>query len=121
MTLTELLASLGFALLLTVLTEGAVAFLMTRKARYVLYNYWCNLLTNPLLNLMLFAVRGMHPPGAVIWLCILCGEAAVFFGEAYLCKRMDGGKQARRWYLRFSLLTNAASFLLGLIFIYTAL
>ena len=111
--MSALLSALGFALLLTVLSEGTAAYLLMRSPRYVLFNYWCNVLTNPLLNLGLFLLRRMQIP---VWAergYILAAELLVVLAEAAICGAADRHALPKRKYLRFSVITNAVSFLLG--------
>ena len=103
-----LLSGLSFALVLTVLTEAVVTLIVTRKRRYVLFNYWCNVLTNPALNLILFGVRRITGDAADWAVAIL--EIAVLFAECALYNRFDGHRRSIRWYFLLSLLTNAVSF-----------
>ena len=106
-----LLSGLAFALVLTVLTEGIVTLIVTRKWRYVLFNYWCNVLTNPPLNLILFGVRSITGDAAYWAVAVL--EIAVLFIECALYDKFDGHRRSKHRYFLLSLVTNAASFSLG--------
>ncbi len=86
---------------------------MTRKPRYLLLNLWCNTLTNPLLNVLLFCIRqtGAPAPFSAFALGIL--EIAVVFAEFAVYRLADAKKQNNKWYFRLSLVTNAVSFSIG--------
>ena len=103
-----LLSGIAVALVLTILIEGIVTLIFTRKWRYVLFNYWCNVLTNPALNLILYCVRSITGSDAYSAVVIL--EIAVLFTECALYQRFDRHRRSTRWYFLLSLLTNAVSF-----------
>ena len=68
----------------------------------------------PLLNLGLFLLRRMQIP---VWAergYILAAELLVVLAEAALCRLLDGRQLPQKQYLRFSLVTNAVSFFIGL-------
>lgn len=101
-----LLAALG----LTIAVEGAAMLLFTRRWRFVYYSLLVNLLTNPLLNLvLLFVARSGSLPLYYVVLAAL--EVAVVFGEGALYAKLCGwaGKKA----LVVSLILNALSYGLG--------
>lgn len=99
--------SLYVALLTTVVIEGAVMLALTRNWNWVRQNLYCNLVTNPLLNLTLVLLR----PAQFRWLLIAVLELAVLFGEAGLYRAMSGTRFRRC--LLYSFVTNAASFAAG--------
>ncbi len=103
-----LLSNLAYALLLTIVIEAAVALIFTRKRRYVLYSYLCNVLTNPALNLILYGVRCVTGDAAYWAVALL--EIAVLFAECAIYRRLDARRRSVRWYFLLSLVTNAASF-----------
>lgn len=111
--LSALPGTLSSALVLTVVIEGTITLCITRKARYLLFNLWCNALTNPLLNLMLFGIRCLTDTAWIYWCCVLLGEIAVLFAEFAVYRLADTKKQNTGWYFRLSLVTNAVSFSLG--------
>ena len=108
-----LLSNLAYALTLTILIEGAVTLLITRSKRFLLFNYWCNCLTNPLLNLAAWFLLGQTSSGAAYWAFAAVGETLVLFSEYWLYGKFDGRQQPKRRYFLLSLVTNAASFAAG--------
>jgi len=106
-----LLTTLSAALILTVVIEGAVTLILTRSKRFLLFNYWCNCLTNPLLNLALWFIR--RETGDSAYWAVAIGEIMVLLSEYLLYYIIDGKKLPRRKYFRLSLITNGASFGIG--------
>lgn len=111
--LSVLLTNFAAALILTVLIEGIVTILLTRKPRYLLFNFWCNALTNPLLNLALFCIRSAAVSAAIYPCAVGIGEIAVVCAEYTVYRCIDAKKQSNKWYFRLSLVTNAVSFCTG--------
>ena len=104
--------SMLLALALTVLVECGLA-LFFRSRRLVYAVFLCNLLTNPLLNLILllyYTYIGRH----YYWLVIAALEICVFIAEALLLRLMMRYTAKRAFAL--SLLFNGCSFLVGLVF-----
>lgn len=111
--LAVLLTNLSAALILTVLTEGILTLLLTRRPRYLLFNFWCNALTNPLLNLALFGIRCVTDRAGIYACAVGIGEIAVVLAEYAVYRHVDAKQQRNQWYFRLSLATNAFSFLTG--------
>ncbi len=105
-------ARLLWALLLTVLIEGALTVLITRDRRKLRHNFLCNVITNPILNItamLLHVLAGL--PG--YYLCLFIGEPLVVLAEWRLYI-LFGEKSSKKAFL-LSLLTNALSLLAGLL------
>lgn len=102
--------NLLYALLLTIIAEGLVLLLVTRKKSWVLQSVYCNLVTNPSLNLLLLFVRP-HIGSAAETALIAVLELAVVISEALLYRAMAG--ERLRKCLLLSLAANAASYLSG--------
>lgn len=98
------------ALILTVVIEAAVMFAMTRSKEWVKFNLYCNLITNPLLNLGLMYVT-RHAEG-LYFFALLTGELLVLISEWILYKLMSDANSAK-CFVR-SLVTNAVSCAIGL-------
>lgn len=100
------------ALIATILIEGIVTILVTRSWKWVWYNFLCNIVTNPLLNLSIsFFVNKIY--GSWIYVFII-GEAVVLFSEMWLLKLMSGETYKKCFFI--SLITNLVSCVAGLIF-----
>jgi len=101
-----------WALLLTLIIEGAAVLIIFRRAKYVCYSVLCNLLTNPALNLLLalsvniFGGRAYYPLLITSELAVIFIEAAVY---RYIC-----GFGTRKSVL-LSAVLNALSFAAGLL------
>ncbi len=101
-------------LLLTIAIEAGIAYICgikQRKEQRMLL--LCNLLTNPLLNLALYAKQyfsGIPFPFYVL----LLFELLIVFAESFLLHFLCGAKNRR--FLPVSFLCNAASFGVGLLF-----
>lgn len=119
------------ALILTCLIEAAVTFVVicVRKAafqagsvltdigrkdlRMIYYNLLCNMLTNPLLNLSLFAAARLGADHGTIMIMIAIGEICVVISEYGLYRLMS--QESRGFCFVLSLITNAASYLTGVL------
>lgn len=101
-------------LLLTIAVEAGIAYICgikQRKEQRMLL--LCNLLTNPLLNLALYAKQyfsGIPFP----FYALLLFELLIVFAESFLLHFLCGAKNRR--FLPVSFLCNAASFGVGLLF-----
>ena len=101
-------------LLLTIAIEAGIAYICgikQRKEQRMLL--LCNLLTNPLLNLALYAKQyfsGIPFP----FYALLLFELLIVFAESFLLHFLCGAKNRR--FLPVSFLCNAASFGVGLLF-----
>ena len=70
-------------LLITIIVEGIIIFLLFRKKIYVYYSLLCNMLTNPLLNLLLlFTVKILGQESYFLSLIVL--EIAAIITEAII-------------------------------------
>ena len=104
--MTELL----IALVMTVLTEGAVILMLTRSWERVQHSLWCNLVTNPTVNLLLLFLRPvLSSPAERAVIAVL--EIAVVISEAFLYRAMERDPFSRCFFR--SLAANAVSFLSG--------
>ena len=103
----EVLAALFAALLLTLLLEGLFVLLVTRKKSFVLTSFAGNLVTNPLLNVILLAV-GSSPLRLPVLIAL---ELAAVLVEALLYRYVTEEKRSRC--LLLSLGANAVSYFLG--------
>lgn len=98
---------------LTILVEGGIIALLFRRFHFVYVSFLCNLLTNPLVNLLLLlAVRllgeGAYTPStAVLEIAAVIAEACIY--------RMLAGFSAWKS-IGVSFLLNAASYGAGLAF-----
>lgn len=100
------------ALVLTVLVEGAVAGAWLHSWHGVYVSFLCNLLTNPLLNLLLWLGCRAFGQAAYGWMLAPL-ELAVVAVEAALMGSLCGLTRKRAALL--SLTMNAASFSAGLL------
>lgn len=101
-----------YVLILTIIIEGIVMLIMTRSKKWVYYNLLCNMLTNPLLNLSLFAMSLTLGKNAY-YITLVIGEIIVLFGEAWLYNLMTSEK-FKVCFIR-SLVTNCCSLLIGML------
>lgn len=100
------------AFLLTALIEAAVMFLLFRKPRFSYYTFLCNLLTNPLLNLLL--LLGVYWGGVQAYVPLLVVlEIMAVFAEAVILRML--AKFAWPKAIWVSALLNGASLLAGLL------
>lgn len=98
--------------LLTALAEGIGIFCITRSRKFIYYSFLCNLLTNPLLNLLLL-LSGQWLGQGAYYPCLVLLETMAVLAEAWVYSLLGG--VSRRKALWMSLLLNAFSFLLGLV------
>lgn len=111
MKIEAVLFAMAEALLITWMVEGIITAVLTRKARFVLFNFWCNAITNPPLNAMgifVFADRYF-----LLWAIV--GEILVLLTETALYSLFDKKRQSLKRYFLLSLITNAASVLAGVV------
>jgi len=110
------------ALLVTILAEALTMYFLTKSKEWVSYNFYCNIVTNPLLNLALYGThilfRNLTSPllvalfGYYIPLIIL--EAVVFWSEGYLYTLMTDTDTKKCF--RLSIISNSVSAALGIIY-----
>ena len=125
-----------YALIITIVLEGALMLLLTRSFKWARYNLYCNLVTNPILNLCLmfipyfaakkigFDATGIGPLSpeapAVMTLSynitFITGEIIVLITEGLLYRLLTKERYSRCFAL--SLFTNVFSMAAGLLFIY---
>lgn len=98
--------------LLTVMVEGTFIGIAFRRRDYVYYSFLCNLLTNPLLNVILLLVTNILDV-ACYFPALIVLEATVVFVEAYVLRLLCGFVYKKA--LLVSLVMNALSFLTGLL------
>lgn len=101
--------------LLTVVIEGITMLLLTRSFKWVCYNLLCNMVTNPVMNILLFLITLRFGTTAVYYLAVVIGELAILFLEAWFYRKMTEAS-SKKCFLR-SLITNALSFSLGLVLV----
>lgn len=104
--------TLAVNLALSIGIEGALAYAFTRLPTAVYASALCNLLTNPLLNVLLFAVLRFFP--AAYWGALVALELAVIAGEASLYRMLTGMRPGRAALLSVAL--NAVSYGVGAVF-----
>ena len=112
--LLRILNGMAYALVLTCLIEGCVTLLMKKSAEFLLFNFWCNVITNPLLNAVCIGIFYMTGSAAAYRTAVGAGEIAVLFSEALLYKAFDKGRHGFKEYFVLSLVTNLISFLSGI-------
>ena len=99
------------ALILTVIIEGTAVMIITKSRKVLLHSVYCNLMTNPLLNLIGLLISFYSRGAFIAWIVI--GEAAVVLSEAALY-RLFGDMEKKRSYI-ISFIANLCSFKAGLI------
>lgn len=99
-------------LVLTIIIEGIVIFIKFGRWDYVYYSFLCNILTNPMLNLLLYLlVWGL---GLEIYLpALIILEMIVVIIEAYIYKILC--KFSKKEALKLSLILNISSYLIGVV------
>jgi hypothetical protein len=111
----ELSIVFNFALYLvgTILVEGVVILLKYEKMNYVFYSLLCNVLTNPMLNLLLYLLVWVL--GSEIYIhALIILETIVVIVEAYVYKILCNFSKKEA--IKLSILLNASSYLSGVIF-----
>lgn len=109
--MTELLKILVVALSVPLLLESIpVLFLRNRKAWWKA-SVLCNVVTNPILNIIVILLSTVLPGGNVVSWIVLALEVAVVFFEAWLYGLMLGNTY--KSCLLFSLIANGISFVAG--------
>ncbi|MBQ5310842.1 MAG: hypothetical protein ILP19_02210 [Oscillospiraceae bacterium] len=103
--------SLIKALVLTIIIEGTVVYIITKDTKMLRYSIYCNLMTNPLLNLIgiLFALISHN--AFIIWTAV--GETAVLISEAALYRLF--GDVSKKKAIILSAAANLCSFISGLL------
>lgn len=116
------------ALIETIIIEALVMWIITKSPLWCKYNLYCNLVTNPLLNLFLFFITrfiGLFRTGAFTFIYIsshqftdyyipmLVGEIIVVLAEAKLYERLTN--ETKSICFKRSLITNLISVTCGLI------
>lgn len=99
-------------LALSILIEGALAYALLRSWRFVYVTLLCNLLTNPVVNLLTFAALRFLP--GLYWVALIALELAAVLVEARVYTLLYG--MANRRALFLSLLINAVSYGAGAVF-----
>ena len=105
-------AQLFVNLALSIVVEGALLYARFRSVRFCYASLLCNLLTNPLLNLLIQLVLRFSP--GLYWAALVPLEIAVVFAEAYVYRLLCDFSVKRA--LLISLLLNAASYGAGALF-----
>lgn len=117
-----------FALIATIIIEALVMWLLTKSGKWCKYNFYCNLVTNPLLNIFIFLFARFYvfiKTGSIVliraggdsfweyYLPLFIGEIAVLFSEMKLYELMTG--EERKTCFKYSLITNLVSATFGII------
>ncbi len=101
-----------FALIATILIEGVVVLLLKRSLKWLYYSLLCNMLTNPLLNLSLYAfIILFRPASAAYYICVGIGECIVVTVEYALYRALTKEKPGSCLLVSFT--ANLISFLSG--------
>lgn len=99
-------------LVLTIITEGIVIFVKYGRWDYVYYSFLCNVLTNPILNLLLCIL--VWALGSEIYLiALIILEIIVLIVEVYIYRILC--KFTKKEALKLSLLLNISSYLIGVV------
>lgn len=114
------LAYILVCLVATVLIEGLLVLCATRSKKALKASVLCNLLTNPMMNGLLFLVSWIlyeffkipYFPPAEYYITLAILETAVVFVEAFVYRYLDV-KKTKASSIVFSLLINAASAVVG--------
>ncbi len=107
-----MLLKLAAAFLLTVIIEGALILLITRRLKPLYYCFLCNLMTNPVLNAVSAVIYSCF--GRTAYCAALAAlELCAVFAEAAAYRALSGISMKKA--LLLSLLLNAASFAAGLL------
>lgn len=117
-------------LIITIIIEALVMAGLTKSAEWCRYNLYCNLVTNPIINLFIrlwlycywLIVYGYVPYWGVVtanlgfidyYLPFILGEAAVIFAEMFIYEIIT--KSNRKKCLLYSVITNGVSAIIGII------
>ncbi len=99
-------------LLITSVVEGTTIFLLYKKWNLVYYSLLCNLLTNPVMNLLLLVI--VKTFGVAYYnISLIILETMVVLVEAYIYKMLGNMKMPKA--LLLSLFLNLLSYLCGLL------
>mgnify|MGYP003295015298 CR=1 FL=1 len=110
MQITQIANIFIYPLLLTIIIEGIIIILITRKKKWLVYNIICNLLTNPLLNLsLLYLVTNNNS----FLIPFIIGEILVIIVEWLIYILISNDKKADCF--KYSLITNMISLTIGLL------
>ena len=107
------------ALVLTIIIEWVVMWLLTHSVAMCKYNLYCNMVTNPILNLILSGVmyflseKMMLGASECYFIPLIILEPAVVFSEMAIY-RLITGKRKKECF-KLSLLTNLVSALAGIL------
>lgn len=108
----SILFSLALCLVVTILVEAVVIFIKYRLRDYVYYSLLCNMLTNPMLNLLLYLL--VWRLGSEIYMeALILLEIVVVIVEAYVYKILCNF--SKREAIKLSILLNVSSYLSGVI------
>ena len=110
------------ALILTIVSEGIVTYILTKSKTWLKLNLYCNLLTNPLLNLILALIGFLgkyiestqYRMFISYYLPLVILEIIVFGVEGHLYWLM--GADSKKMCYRVSLITNCCSIVVGVIY-----
>ena len=117
-----------FALVSTILIEAFVMWRLTGSKQWCTYNLYCNMVTNPLLNIFIFVyvrIRQLVKTGSFplyysgfndfqgYYLPMLIGEVLVVYSEMRIYELLT--KENKSVCFRYSLITNLVSTLFGVV------
>ena len=106
--------ALIFLFIGTMIIEGFFALLLPDRKKWLKACFLCNLVTNPILNLLFIILFTYDPSGNTAFLLLLVAEVLVVILEAYFYQRMLN--RSRGICLAFSITTNLLSFGIGVVF-----
>jgi len=99
-------------LIITIVVEGILILLWYARWDYAYYSILCNIITNPMLNLLLYLlIWGLGSKFYIPALVML--EIIVVFVEAYIYKILCNFTKKEAF--KLSLVLNISSYLIGLI------
>jgi len=107
------MAALFFSLILTCILEGIGILLIRKTALWFRASLLCNLLTNPLANVLVSLIRPWLADEWILYIAIFLLEISIVFAETALYGLILN--TSRRKAFHTSLLCNAGSFVLGLL------
>lgn len=117
-----------FALILTIAVEAIVMWLLTKSKEWCKYNVYCNMVTNPLLNIFVFLfvrISAFIRTGGIFlfyfsnndlydyYLPMVIGEIFVVIAEMKIYELLT--KEKRSLCFKYSLITNLVTAILGVI------
>lgn len=109
-----IIITLLFTCTLTILLESVLCLIVRQKLAWWKASVICNIVTNPILNVILMLLASLSVPSLIITAALLVMEVVVVFVEAYFYRCMLN--KAYRHCFLFSLIANLLSFGIGTFF-----